>query len=51
MNTLDAVVEKTKSLFITSPEEEIESLVTRLIGEPKGAADIKDLLVVLSEER
>ena len=51
MNTLDAVVEKTKSLFITSPEEEIESLLTRLIGEPKGAADFKDLLVVLSEER
>ena len=45
------MVEQTKSLFITSPDEEIESLVTRLVGEPKGAADFGDLLVVLSEER
>ena len=51
MNSLNAVVEQAKSLFLTNPDEEIEGLVTRLLGDPKSAADFNDLLVVLSEER
>ena len=51
MNSLNAVVEQAKSLFLTNPDEEIEGLVTRLLGDPKSAADFNDLLVVLSEDR